>query len=399
MSRGGKGAALAALFLAAFALRPQLVGIGPLLPEIQDDLEISHAVAGLLVTIPVLCMGLFAPPGPLVAARAGSRAALAACLATMALAGALRAVAPEAASVLLLTLPIGVVMGLAGPLMAVVVKEQFAGRPAFATGVYATGLVFGATASSFAAIPLADAVGGWREALLAFAAVAGAVLLAWLALDRPAAARTRRDTALRLPRLPLRSPVAWTLCAVFAFEGFTFYGLVAWLPDAFVERGWSEGDAGALLGVVLGVGLPFGLAVPYLADRVGSRRFYLLSSCALLTAGTAGVAAFPGGAWLWATLIGAALGALFPLILTLPLDIADEAHDVGAAAAMMLGVGYVLSATAPLALGAVRDATGSFETSLWLLVVFAAGSFVATLPLSRARLRRGIRTPVVAPVP
>ena len=52
---------LAALFLAALALRPQLVGVGPLLPEIEDDLGVSHAVAGLLGTIPVLCMGVFAP--------------------------------------------------------------------------------------------------------------------------------------------------------------------------------------------------------------------------------------------------------------------------------------------------------------------------------------------------
>jgi len=55
---------LVALFLAAVALRPQLVGVGPLLPSIQTDLGVSHAVAGLLGTIPVLCMGLFAPPAP-----------------------------------------------------------------------------------------------------------------------------------------------------------------------------------------------------------------------------------------------------------------------------------------------------------------------------------------------
>lgn len=42
-------ALLAALFLGALALRPQLVGVGPLLPEIDDDLDVSHAVAGLLV--------------------------------------------------------------------------------------------------------------------------------------------------------------------------------------------------------------------------------------------------------------------------------------------------------------------------------------------------------------
>ena len=59
---------LAALFVAALALRPQLVGVGPLLPDIQDDLGVSHAVAGLLGTIPVLCMGVFAPAAARIAA-------------------------------------------------------------------------------------------------------------------------------------------------------------------------------------------------------------------------------------------------------------------------------------------------------------------------------------------
>jgi MFS transporter, CP family, cyanate transporter len=60
---------LAGLFLAALALRPQVVGIGPLLPSIRDDLGLSHAVAGLLGTIPVLCMGLFALPAGRLARR------------------------------------------------------------------------------------------------------------------------------------------------------------------------------------------------------------------------------------------------------------------------------------------------------------------------------------------
>jgi CP family cyanate transporter-like MFS transporter len=178
---------------------------------------------------------------------------------------------------------------------------------------------------------------------------------------------------------------------LFAAEGFTFYGITTWLADAYTERGWTEARAGALVGVVLAVGLPTGVIVPYLADRVGSRRLYLSSSAALLFAATIGFAATERGAWVWAAVAGAALGALFPLILTLPLDVADESRDVGAAAAMMLAVGYVFSAAAPFVLGAARDATGSFETSLWLVAAFAGATFATTLPLSRERLHRGTR--------
>ena len=82
---------LVALFLAALALRPQLVGIGPLLPAVQDDLDVTHAVAGLLATIPVLCMGLFAPPAPFLSGRVGTRLAIAAALALIGVFGVVRA--------------------------------------------------------------------------------------------------------------------------------------------------------------------------------------------------------------------------------------------------------------------------------------------------------------------
>ena len=65
----GRHGLLAGLFLAGLALRPQIVGVGPLIPAIQDDLGISHAVAGLLITIPVACMGVFALPAPRLSTR------------------------------------------------------------------------------------------------------------------------------------------------------------------------------------------------------------------------------------------------------------------------------------------------------------------------------------------
>jgi CP family cyanate transporter-like MFS transporter len=102
---------------------------------------------------------------------------------------------------------------------------------------------------------------------------------------------------------------------------------------------------------------------------------------------TAGLAAVPGGGYAWAALAGLAVGALFPLMLTLPLDVADDPADVGAAAAFMLCGGYCIAAVAPLGLGAVRDATGSFAGVLWFLVGVSVALVAACLPLSPNRLR------------
>ena len=376
---------LLALFFAALALRPQLVGAGPLFGAIQEDLGTSHAVTGLLGTIPVLCMGLFAPPAAYVLGQIGGRTAIALCLLVIAVAGSARALAPGAALVVGLTLPVGIGMGLAGALMPAAVKARFPGRPAFATGVYTAGIQLGSAVSSAAAVPLAAATGGWRGALLAFSLATAALLVPWLRLV-PGGGHVR--TAMRTPRAPWRSPVGWILVAIFGLMGVLYYGVNSWLPESFVERAWDEADAGGLLALLNTAALPSSLIVPFAADRAGSRRLYLAVAAAVWCGSLLGVVLAPSLGAVWAVLIGVSNGAMFPLALTLPLDVAHRPAQVGAVAGMMLGAGYVLSAASPLALGAVRDATGSFTGALWALAVVGALLFVACLPLSRDRLRR-----------
>jgi CP family cyanate transporter-like MFS transporter len=90
-------------------------------------------------------------------------------------------------------------------------------------------------------------------------------------------------------------------------------------------------------------------------------------------------------------MIGFANGALFTLVMTLPLDVSDRPAEVGAVAGLMLGAGYCVSAIAPFALGAVRDATGNFSDTLWVVVVAGVALFVASLFLTHERLHRGVR--------
>ena len=108
------------------------------------------------------------------------------------------------------------------------------------------------------------------------------------------------------------------------------------------------------------------------------------------TVALVGITLVPDPAYLWVAILGLALGAIFPLVLTLPLDVADDPARVGSVAALMLLGGYILSSTGPVVLGAARDLTGNFEASLWLLSLVGVGLTATCLLLSPARLRRGI---------
>jgi CP family cyanate transporter-like MFS transporter len=379
---------VAGLFLATLALRPQLLAIGPLLPLIRADLLLSASAAGLLTAIPVVCMGLFAPLGPLIAARLGPRAAFSACLGLVVGLGILRAVAPSFPLVLITTLGIGVGMGVAGAIPSIIVSQRIASRPALGTGAYAGGIVAGSTLGAAAAVPLAVA-GDWRRSLLLISIVSLVSIGAWLFLVRGDGSERRLRASV--PRLPWRHATGWLLIAAFGLQSLLYYGIVAWLPNVFVERGWSATAAGSLVAVLNAVGLFTTLGVPLVADRMGARRAQLVVASVVAAVTLLAIIAVPAWAYAWVAVLGLALGAVFPLVLTLPLDITDEPGQVGAVAAMMLLGGYIVSAIGPLALGVARDVTGNFGASLWLLVAVAAGLIGCCLLLSPGRLRQGIR--------
>jgi CP family cyanate transporter-like MFS transporter len=333
-------------------------------------------------------MGLFAPPAAYLSGAVGSRRAIAAALALIGLAGIGRALSPGAAAVILLTFPVGVGIGVAGTLMPVAVKERFADRPAFATGIYTTGINIGSAIGAATAVPVAHAAGGWRASLLVFSAATTGLAILWLAQTRGGPAH--RPIRVRPPMLPFRSPVAWILVAIFALLGTGFYGLNSWLPDSYVERGWSAGRAGALLAVLNVASIPGGLAISALGDRFGSRRAFLVGCAAVQVGSVLGIVLVPEGGWAWAASFGAANGCLFALVMTLPLDVADEPAQVGAVAGLMLGAGYTIAALSPFVLGAVRDATGSFTTTLWVVAGTASVLLLLCSTLTRERLHRGV---------
>ena len=102
------------------------------------------------------------------------------------------------------------------------------------------------------------------------------------------------------------------------------------------------------------------------------RRPLLLGASLALLIGTVGVAALPGAAYAWTLLGGLGMGVLFTIMLTLPLDLSAHPTEAGAIAGVMLAGGYTTAALAPVLLGALRDATGSFSAVLAGVAVTAA---------------------------
>jgi CP family cyanate transporter-like MFS transporter len=384
-----------ALFVAGLVFRAPILVVGPLLKDVQADLGISHGVAGLLSSIPVLCMAILAPIGPVLAASIGPRTAVAACILATAGFGLLRAFAPDALLVVSLTVGIGLGMGIVGPVFAQVVRAALAHRPALGTGSYAMGYIVGSSAAAAVAVPLAAALGGWRGAFAATAIASFGALLGWWFLA-PRDAHVR--VAPRLPRLPIRSRGGWLIGLAFGFQSILFYAAIAWLPSIYIERGWSVGDAAALNAFFAALGIVTTLSIPVLTRWVRTRRAQLAIAASVAILGTVGIAIGGDGpsgtggngplAFASVLALGYGIGIFFPITLTLPVEAGRTPAESSALSALTLLVGYTLASIGPVVLGAVRDATGSFQVGGWLLVGVAVVMLAATSLLDPRHLAR-----------
>jgi CP family cyanate transporter-like MFS transporter len=211
------------------------------------------------------------------------------------------------------------------------------------------------------------------------------LLVVWLVIARAAGA-TGRPAAAPRPSWHghLRDRRVWLLVGLFCSLTIAFYGLVSWLADSYQERGFSPGSAGALVAVLNLAALPAALLVPWAAGRWGTRRGQILTVAIGYAVALVLLAGVPALAWPAVVVVGFGNGGLFALVMVLPVDMAEDPGEVGVLAGAMLGAGYTLGAGAPVALGALRDITGSFSVVLWAVAAAGVTFVLLALRLERA---------------
>ncbi|MCY7373713.1 MAG: MFS transporter [Spirochaetaceae bacterium] len=376
-----------AIFLVALNLRAALASLPPLVRTIQADLGLDAATAGLLTTLPVLCMGLFAPAAQQLARRIGREATVALALVVL-LAGLLLRLAGEVLGLLMAsTLLVGIGIALCGTVLPGIVKEFFRERSGAMTGIYLLAMMVGATAASALTVPLADALGSWQLSLSVWALPVILGLVAWLPVVRAVNDRQEPAAPAEPAALPWRSPTARLLAAFLALQSFGFYTQLAWIPPSYQSYGWSARDAGLLLAVWSIVQLVSGVGGPALADRVTDRRPLLAGALALTLIGVAGVVVAPTAApWLWVSLMGMGQGAGFALGLVKLVDYAPSPAASARLSALVFFFSYSLASLGPFVFGVTRDLTHGFRVPYALLLVAALAQLSLVPRLRPGRL-------------
>ena len=127
------------------------------------------------------------------------------------------------------------------------------------------------------------------------------------------------------------------------------------------------------------------LVVPVLAARMKNVAPIVLAATVFAVGGVLGLLFAPAAApWLWVILCG--LGTLiFPLSLVLINLRTRSATGSVTLSGFVQGIGYVVSASGPLAVGFLHAATGAWVAPLWFLIAVVALALPAAVILARPR--------------
>lgn len=360
----------------ALNLRAVLTSVPPLAVDLAADLHLNAVATGALTTVPVACMGLFAPVAAWATRWLPQSTVLGVGVGLIAVGAGLRAVG-GALGLYVATALAGIGIAVAGTLLPGLVRGRTPDRVGPVTGIYTAALIGGAVVASSLAEPARLWLGvSAQTALAVWAAPAVVALIAWLLVSRAdGPGRLARPAPSPGPRAsPWRDPSAWVVTAFMAVQSLLFYGALAWLPVSAVEHGMSVRDAGLLLGLFTVTQVVTAFVVPALAHRTGDLRPWIVATLATTTAGLLLTAlvpyGFPGAIWLWAGLQGLGMGGHFALALNTITHVAPSAAAVPAYSGMAFLFGYGLAAVGPALLGYLAELSGGYRVPFLTLTGF-----------------------------
>ncbi len=362
---------LAILFV-SINLRPAISSIGPLLDTIRADLSLTSSQVSLLTSVPVFCMGLFAPLAVVFNKKLGLKKSIAILLTAIGAFTLLRGFLPTYPILLASAFFIGLSIAIISPLLSAMIKRNFPTRTASLIGVYSFGMGLGATLAA-GLTGVFYAVAGWPFALASWGLLSVAAIILWLRVKEPAAEVDEIPLEGIAVVSPWKNRRAWYMLLFFGFQSALFFSIITWLAPIAIEKGMSILVAGAVLTVMSTVQIACNLSIPLLLEKWPSRHLWIMIS---LGFGAVGVLLlmFAGIAFIWpaAICLGITLGGLFPLALMMPLDENSTPDDVNSWTAMIQSGGYIISALTPFAIGLFYDRFQNHMISLSLFLGFIA---------------------------
>ncbi|MFO1445288.1 MFS transporter [Bacillus sp. Bva_UNVM-123] len=383
---------ITALFLASINLRPAITSVSPLLGTIQETLNMNGSVASLLTSLPVLCMGFFAPAAVHLSRRWSIERTIAYCLLLIGIATAARYFIHSSWLMLATAFLAGIGIAIIGPLLSGFIKQNFA-NPTAIVGVYSMALVIGAALGSAFAVPLLTVFNhSWQSSVASWSILAFIALFFWLKpiqKEQKLADQVEPQRKLenRRMNLPLKNKRAWLLTAFFGMMAFIFYSITAWLAPMVEEFGYDKHTAGMILTLFTLVQIPVSFVIPILVSRFQHRVVWLIGCSVMELVGLL-LLQFSVSPWLACIFLGIGAGGLFPIALMLPIEESSSMEEASSLSAMTQSGGYIFASLGPFFVGLIHDYAGSFPPAIMALTVIVSVMILLQLKIGNKKKKQ-----------
>ncbi len=358
------------IFLVAVNMRAGLILIGPLLPILKEEYNLSIFSESLLASGPLLLFSLSAIFMRRVNRLGNTNQIIFLAVSVLTLSLILR-ITGGVVPLFIFSITLGISVAILNYMLPVWVKENNKDNTGLVTGIYAA--IMGTCASISLAItaPLAAATSlSWRLSMFPWIAIGIISLMYWWVKMPKSKIPAVVESEGSFWSNPLfKNKTAWAITLFFGFLNMIHYASATWLPTILLSKDFTLNQASATVAVATLVGSLLSLAVPHYASRSNDLRAVLMLFSLMLALSYLAISMDTG--WrlvLWVITANIGVYVTFSLALFLVIFRGADAEKTKSLSIMMQSIGYLLATTSPLILGFIFGATGNWNTSLLFLV-------------------------------
>lgn len=361
------------MFIGAISRAPT-VSLGPLFPEIKESLQINYGIIGLIMTIPVIALGVSSIPVSTLINRKGLSFSIILGLAIYGLSLPIRSFMGFF-GLFTGTFLVGLGMAFTNILSSVIIKEHFPLKIGIMTGLYTTVMYLFSALSSAVAVPLSDAFNSWQVSLSLWFPLIVFTLLLWVYqikrgsnINYEVTTATFKE-AMGLIRIPL---VRW-ITVLMASQSIIYFCTLSYMPAIMQEAGFSGETAGLMASVVQLSGIPSALLSGAVVYKFKKQQLpcvfvaftFLIATLLMIYSRSL------FGFFLCSLFMGFSMAASYTLylcILTLRSKNSSQAGMVAGATSLF---GYLITSLGPTIMGFAYNLFSSFTLPLYGLVICA----------------------------
>lgn len=383
VSHVSPGVLLTAIVLVALNLRAALSSLPTVVTDVQDATGWSDATLGVLTTIPVLCMGLLALAVPALVMRLGRKKLVTVAMLSLTVAMLIRASEAIPALLFVSAFLAGLGIALSSGVIPGIVREQLPESLGKANALWTAALMGSAALGAAFTVPIAIWLDSWSLALAAWALPAIVALVFWLFAERNSPRHDRSNMVVKLSSLPWRNKLAWALTLNMTINSIVFYSSVAWIAPSFVERGWSQEDAGWLFGVFAAAQVVSALILAGLSTRITYRRTLFVGTILATVFSLLAIGWLPEFyPWIPLLIFGFFLSGTFAMLLGLLSEYSSSAASAAKLTAMAFSITYTVAAFGPFFSGILLDTFDSWPMVYSALACIALSQLLVVRPLT-----------------